>query len=223
MPQRIRLLTSAQISNHVYGPGEVVALPDGVRGPHRSVSVGGVLHDEPLYVPVDEAMEKEREDMRLRHLAETEALDGTTERRELALKHAKESAELRHKQLVAETEARHKVEAETLQHRQEAEVAAFDKRAEVLTAANPPAETVKEDLEARHKAEAEALKVKQEGEQKALEPVPEAEASDDTADPAREDDSGILPMPSPVDATYPPPPRQDLPRQMPFPQPSNPV
>ena len=138
MPQRIRLLTSAQISNHVYGPGELVTLPDGVRGPHKSVSVAGKLQDEPLFVVVDEEMETEREEMRLRHLQETEALDHTQERRDLAAKHAKESAELRRKQRVRETEARHKVEAETLQHRQEAEVVAFDKRAEAAAITAPP-------------------------------------------------------------------------------------
>jgi hypothetical protein len=205
MPQRVRLLTSAQINNHVYGPGEIVTLPDGVRGPYKSVAVAGILHDEPLFVLVDEAAEKEREDMRLRHLKEIEALDHTQERRDLLAKQTKESADLRHKQFLAETDARHKVEAETLQHRQEAEVAAFDKRAEVVAIVSPPAEMVKEDLEARHKAEAEALKVKQENEKKALEA--QAVPAEDQPEPAPEDEAELLPMPSPV----PPQPRPSVP------------
>jgi hypothetical protein len=236
---RIRLLTSAQINNHVYGPGDIVTLPEGVRGPYRSVAVGGVLHDEPLFVPVDEDMEKEREEMRLRHLKETEALDHTEERRVLAAKHSKESHDLLHKQLVNETEVRHKAEVDALQHRHEAEVVAFDKRAEILAAATPPAEVVKEDLEVRQKAEAEALKVKQENEKKVLEtkvaePVEVAPSEPTFHEPQPGDDAALLPYPSPVEDSYSPPRRPEdvvaqtqegLPRHMPFPpnQPSNPA
>jgi hypothetical protein len=36
--QRIRLLSPAFIGNHLYEREEIVGLPDGVKGPHRTVA-----------------------------------------------------------------------------------------------------------------------------------------------------------------------------------------
>lgn len=69
---RIRLKAPFFFTGHLYQPGDVVDLPDGVRGPHRAVQLGpdridydpsngldanhtpGQIVDEPLYDEVKE-------------------------------------------------------------------------------------------------------------------------------------------------------------------------
>lgn len=72
MTQRMRLHEAAFINNHHYQRGDIIELPDGVKGPHRAMRVNqdkidygtnppidanrevGALEDRPLYDLVDE-------------------------------------------------------------------------------------------------------------------------------------------------------------------------
>src|ERR1700749_2987321 len=128
---RIRLLTRYQDSNGLHEAGDVVTLAPGQRGPHRTAVAanpaaqiagsryaGDVdpdasyarqdVYDEPLFVILDEGLEREREEMLARHAEERARLERSPERDELAAKHAREQAEFRIKAQQAETEARQK-------------------------------------------------------------------------------------------------------------------
>lgn len=190
---RIRLLATCQINGAVHHAGDVVFLPDGQRGPHRTVvssSHGAqiavsrypgeddadasylrhqTLVDEPLYVVVNEGVEKDREELRARHAQERAKLDRDPERDALIAKQAKEESDFELHAAEVQTKERQEREDDALKQRQEAETAAFDKRAEITPTAPAPHETDKEALENRHKAEREAQEAKHAEEQRSLE------------------------------------------------------
>jgi hypothetical protein len=212
MPQRIRLLKRCVVDGAVRESGEIVTLPDGVVGPHRTVVSGTPgasiasaryagepdadadytqqhLVDEPMYVVVDENIERERNEMRERHAKELAEYKGD-DRTELVRRQSEEARQLEFKAREKELADKQKREDEQLRKRQEAETKAFDKRAESGKPVAPPRETEKDDLEKRHHTEAEALKERHERErmkvdaskprvtepparERALEPAPE--------------------------------------------------
>jgi hypothetical protein len=180
MPQRIRLLATCQVNGALHYAGEIVTLPDGQRGPHRSVvasshgaALGDVasqnLIDDPLFVVVDEGIEKEREEMRARQAEERNKLDHTDERAALVRKQGEEAAAFEIRSAETELHTRQEQEAATLKDRQTAENVAFDKRAETVPLANPPVEVNKEELTKRQAAETEALQKRQAEEKLVLE------------------------------------------------------
>lgn len=174
-----QLTTRAQVNGAIQEPGFRFTLPEGVLGPHKTVVASshganvvghsGALVDVPLYIELDEAIEAEREEMRVRHAEQLAELDGTADRAALIAKQQEESRALGIRAAESEVARRHEQELIDLKDRQAAEEETFDEREKnepVLTVATP--ETDKAALEARHKAEADALAKKQEGEQAAI-------------------------------------------------------
>lgn len=183
MPTRNRLLARAEIDGAIRDPGYIFTLADGVLGPHRTVVASNhgaqitdhmnavsEITDMPLYVPVDEDVEKEREAMTARHAEEIAALERDAERDALRRKHAEESAALAAKAAQRELVLAHEREDDTLKERQHAETAAFEARAGAEPIHIPaPRETDEADLKKRHEAEAKALADKHATEAAALE------------------------------------------------------
>jgi len=216
MPQRIRLLATCQVNGAIHSAGEIVTLPDGQRGPHRTVvsSNHGAqitahrytgqddsdasyiqqnLVDVPLYSVIDEGIEKEREEMRVRHAEERNALDHVDDRTALSRKQGEEVAALELRAAESELKSRQDAEGVALKERQERETVAFDKRAETAPLANPPVETNKEELDKRHGSEAEALKEKHAEEARVLE-ARKAKPAPDTGTAAAPSDSRVADM-----------------------------
>ena len=180
MPQRIRLLATCQVNGSVHSAGEVITLPDGQRGPHRTVvasnhgaAIGDasaqILIDQPLFVVLDETIENEREEMRVRHAEERNALDHVDDRTVLSRKQGQEAAALEQRAAESELKQRQDNENKGLKDRQAAETAAFDKRAETPALVTAPVELSKEDLDKRHASEAEALEKRHTEEARGLE------------------------------------------------------
>ena len=247
MPTRIRLLARCQINDSVYQAGDIVTLPDGQRGPHRTVVSANPgsqisasryhgddesdphyitqdVNDEPLFVVVDEGVEKEREEMRARHIEELQKLDHTTERRDLIAKQNKESADLEMKAQDTELQAKQKREDDSLKARQDSENASFEKREKEPILAPPPIETTKETLETRHKVELEAQKSRHEQDKKALEArkAERDQRNTDQSKPVKPDVTPVKPtpfVPQPPNPYVPPapPPSPYTPPAAPFP------
>lgn len=197
---RIRLLATCQINGTIHHAGEIVEIPEGQRGPHRTVVASGhgaqiaapryqgdndpdagyvrqPLLDQPLYELVDEDIEREQTEMRERHAAELAELEKTAGRDELLKRQAVERAELHRKRMVSAERQRHEQEAGALEERQRQEMEAFEKREQNRTPGPPPPETDKDALESRHLTEMEDLdRRRQEGERRlnaTLGPAPE--------------------------------------------------
>jgi len=199
-----------------------VWLADGQRGPHRTVvaSDHGAsqiaveryhgqdepdatysrhqnLVDQPLFVVVDEGIEKDREEMRVRHAQERAALEHVPERDALLAKQADEMAAFELRAAETNLSERQKRDDEALKSRQDAETAAFDKRAQAAPAMAAPRETDKKELDQRHKTEQDAQKAKHEAERKALEARKERVASKDAKPEPAPEPSFVPERPAP--------------------------
>ena len=190
--KRYRLNTRAQMHGTVREPGYVFTLAEGEVGPHRTVVASNhgaqitdhmnqpaIMQDIPLYDEIDESLDKEREDMRLRHEGEIAEIDRNAQLDELRRKQAEESAVLHAKEAEAAVVLRHQREADALKARQESETAGFKVRQETLDKPKViiPGETDEQALSMRHKAEAEALEKKHAAEDEAAKARAEAAAA----------------------------------------------
>jgi hypothetical protein len=125
-----------------------------------------LLPDEPLFEEVDEALEKERTDLNVRHTKELDELDLNKKRDALVRKHAEERAAFRAKVETATTKKRQDRDNANLKARQEAEDKAFKDRPPVVV--RFPTDANEADLKARHEAEAKKMAEDHEAEEKAL-------------------------------------------------------